>query len=739
MEKIFVVCMLMWGDPHIALSLSSPIPGTVTGLPCRFGLPLPPGAAASVEDLGAVGRLRRVPDVAWSPLVLWPDGSLRWVRGRTRLDFQPGKPAGFKVRIRKNRQVPPGGPRANRRGLAVHSDEDFHQVVLPCPGRHPGLTFLFKRRGGTHPHAVAMGGVDWMSSGSGFRLVWLEEEGKEMEGRILHTEVGWNSPGRVQMVSEGMAGPGVRFVLTSTLWAGAPRIALDVQVEGWPAGCRTCTLAFPVPRGPSALVFHRPRQGARCRKKAGSRIVLDLKPTKDCRLEVDGEPVYEAAASCLPLALGTGGGWITVDVEDAGRRGAFQMRVVDDRARLILRDNVAGWTPQRKNRFRIVFAWTPGPPDAGVWNGIRALTDYGSGLVRIPRKALVSWGGIGPLPRHPPASGLEGEAFRRTLDLFLRELDRPEYRTPDDLGDYRVEHLGWANGEYDVILALVRAYLWTGEKEALQWARRAVRHHLDVDLDWKNTGLPRVHGPDHDGGIEIGHTWLRGLLAFGLLTGDPEALKAARGIARGIASFLDGSRNGFGRERDYGWALIALTAAAEIFPEAGFQTYRDRVARDLVAHVHPKGLVCLESTRNPAMARTTTFTGRGVLAPALARGGRLTGNRMWLAMARAMARRYLVEAWNPETEVMAWSLYVDVSSGRVVHRKNEVGGGDLLFLAAGLAAVGSGKQGVWWSRQAVGLRRLGVRRYLRDGCGRDNGDRVRVIHALVELAAHLDG
>lgn len=467
--------------------------------------------------------------------------------------------------------------------------------------------------------------------------------------------------------------------------------------------------------------------------------MLDLKPTGDCRLEVDGKAVFEEAASCLPLALETGPGWITMDVEDAGCRGAFQIRVVDGKALMVLRDNMAGWTPQRKNRFRVVFAWTPGPPGAGIWNGVRALTAYGGGLLRKPRKALTSWGGLGPLPRHPPASGLEGEAFQRTVDLFLREMDRPEYRTPDDHGDYRVEHLGWANGEFDVILALVRTYLWTGEKEALRWARRAVRHHLDVDLDWKNTGLPRVHGPDHDGGIEMGHTWLRGLLAFGLLTGDGEAVEAARGIALGIASFLDGSRNGFKLEREYGWALIALTAAADIFPDAGFQKYRDRVARGLVAHVHATGLVCLESTRNPAMARTTTFTGLGVLVPALAGCGRRTGNRKWQAMARTMARRYLVEAWDPETEEMTWSLYVDVSTGKVVHRKNKVRGGDLLFLAAGLAALGSGKQGAWWSRQAEGLRHLGIRRYLREGCGRDNGDRVRVMHALVELAARLDG
>jgi len=735
MKNIIVaLSVLMCGDPHIALVLSNPMPGPAQGLPCTFGIPLPPGEAHSVKDLEVTRGYRPYPGVEWMPLARWRDGSLRWVQGRTCLDRIRGRSLGLLVRVRAATR-----PWSGRefKGISVQSEEEFHQVALSA-GPGPGLSLLFKRRGGSHPQAASFGKTIWIQPGEGFRLIWLDEEGMEEEGRLLTTEPAILSPGCVQMVSEGQVGDSARFRLKSTFWAGSDLFDLEAVIEGWPPRCHAFAVSLPVAEDGLARIRFLSRDRGRIKMRKGKRIKLEVSTDRTSILEVDGKTVFEGDFPCLPLSLGGRKLWITLGIEDAGLQGRLRIQSKDGRI-MILRNGLEEWPSGWRVRFRAAVACTPKPPRSGVVNAVLSMSGFGGGVLKRKSGALEKWGGLGPLPRSSIGEGAIDAVFRRTLALFLQELNRPEYRTSADLGDYRVEHLGWANGEFDVILALVRSYLWTRDAEVLRWARRSVHHHLDVDLDWRNTGLPWVHGPHHNGGVELGHTWLKGLLYYGLLNGDEEAVTAARGIAMGITSFLEGSKGGLRLEREYGWTLTALNCAAELFPGEGFEKYRDRIAGELVGYVHAKGLLCLEATRNPSVARTTTYVGLGVVVPALAAYGRATGKKNILHLARGMAKRYLVEAWDPETEQMAWSLYVNVSTGSVLHRKKKIRGGDLLFLAAGLASVADREAGAWFGQQAAGLRELGVRRFRQDGYGAHNGERVRVLHALFELAAILDG
>jgi hypothetical protein len=716
-------------DAQIAWRVESPIPGPVDGLPVQFGLAFAPGRIQRISELRVLDS-RNVPVVVeWTPLVRWADQSVHWARGRMTMTVGRKQPLRLHLVEKKHAVRAPG----SRDLLQVHQDEKEIEVVNLVGRTGWSLRAVFPRHEGNGLLGLALGDQACFSENQGPRLTWWDDAGAARFGSKKATRLGSCSRVCATLWTDGFVEEEATYRWRTRFWAGSPLIGLEAVVQGWPGDARSGGITFQL-SGPLREIAYRSGRTRRIRRQKARRLEAVFSPQGSARWDVDGRPWTREEPPDLPVAFGFGRRWLIAAPVDPARRGGLRLRVADRSVEIVFRRDMDDWSMDRRNRFQLVLAGMDGPPRVATWNAVVALANHGGGLM-VPACGLFQQGGLGPIPSGQPGEDPAGTVFGRTLELFLRELDRVEYRTPDDLGDYQVPGIGWANGEYDVILALMRAFWWTRDPRIWCWTRRVVRHQLDVDLDWQHTGLPRMHGPRHDGGVELGHTWVRGLLAYALASGDEEAVEAARGVVQGIVSYLRGTRGGLRKERDYGWTLLALTTAAELFGEKEVATYRDRVAEALRVHIHERGLALVEGTRNPGVARTTTFTGLGLLVPALVEYSRVCHRPRWRKEARQMAQRYVVEAWDPETEQMAWSLFVDAVSGRVTGRRGTVKGGDLIFLAAGLAAASDGPDGGWWRRQAEGFLARGLARFRRDGFGSHNGDRVRVLHAIYELAA----
>ena len=137
----------------------------------------------------------------------------------------------------------------------------------------------------------------------------------------------------------------------------------------------------------------------------------------------------------------------------------------------------------------------------------------------------------------------------------------------------------WGNLEYDLTQVLGLDFAVTGSRTTWDAFVAAARHYRDVDVvhyapgheDW--VGINHPHKVKHfavesQNKIDLGHTWLEGLVTHYRLTGEVRSIEAARGIADAIV--LHQSKAG--NPRQFGWPMIALVAAADATGDA---RYRD--------------------------------------------------------------------------------------------------------------------------------------------------------------------
>src|SRR5262249_22908552 len=114
--------------------------------------------------------------------------------------------------------------------------------------------------------------------------------------------------------------------------------------------------------------------------------------------------------------------------------------------------------------------------------------------------------------------------------------------------------------------------------------------------------------PESPKNVDLGHTWLEGLITHYRLTGDPRSLAAARAMGDALVGRVGKAAN----PRHFGWPMIALAALADSTGEAKY--------RDAADHFAAAALDAWEPT--PAAADWRT----GILADGLAAVHAQSGN-----------------------------------------------------------------------------------------------------------------
>ncbi len=137
----------------------------------------------------------------------------------------------------------------------------------------------------------------------------------------------------------------------------------------------------------------------------------------------------------------------------------------------------------------------------------------------------------------------------------------------------------WGNLEYDLTQVLGLAWVATTEPALRDGFLVAARHYRDVDIihhDPQNpdrVGLNHPHkvghfAPDADRNVDLGHTWVEGLITHYRLTGEVRSLQAARAMGDALAARVGKASN----PRHFGWPMIALGALAASTNDERYRT-----------------------------------------------------------------------------------------------------------------------------------------------------------------------
>lgn len=145
----------------------------------------------------------------------------------------------------------------------------------------------------------------------------------------------------------------------------------------------------------------------------------------------------------------------------------------------------------------------------------------------------------------------------------------------------------WGNLEYDLTQVSALACWLTGNARLCEATVAAGRHFMDVDIIHYHPRYPQWVGMNHPkaplhwslelGGVDLGHTWTEGLLSLYLLTGDDNALVAARGIGEFLLRRVRAPLKG--NPRQFGWPQIALVALYEVTNDQRFLNGAKEYAR----------------------------------------------------------------------------------------------------------------------------------------------------------------
>ena len=248
---------------------------------------------------------------------------------------------------------------------------------------------------------------------------------------------------------------------------------------------------------------------------------------------------------------------------------------------------------------------------------------------RIPSRA---WARAGVVP----APGRAARAFRARLveiGTSLRTLAGVRGR-----GDYARSGGVVTNLEFDTTLGFVRLGLVEEVPALLERALQSARHLVDHDLE-PVSGLPFRHGREpRRAPPEPGHAWLQGLLLTACVAADDDLLRAAGGIARGLAGQRPRRAEGpSDRLRNTAWPLLELECWLRYADDPKCAAAADALAVELLERwdPHARAVRFGEGERERGGYTDRLWLTGGILVPAL---------RAHLARRRSAELRRVCEA-----------------------------------------------------------------------------------------------
>ena len=259
----------------------------------------------------------------------------------------------------------------------------------------------------------------------------------------------------------------------------------------------------------------------------------------------------------------------------------------------------------------------------------------------------------------------------RMHDGYIAKREKRKEYGMENFGDdtfewgYGPSYTFWSNQEYDHHHGFLMEYLRSGDRRYFEIGEQAARHYEEVDcFHWAPgreylIGAPHHHNtkhivdegwfPDHAlRGASNGHSWVEGLLAYWMLTGDVRAEETARAMGEWYLWTVENGRYGAGgQERGPGWTLIALSALYRTTGDERFKQAGDTIL-DWMAGIHDpvRGVISVPISEQPSYEGGTAFM-HGIVGRGLGRFYEATGEERAMRMCLGIGQWLTTEPMGP--------------------------------------------------------------------------------------------
>ncbi|MGD0946522.1 MAG: hypothetical protein ABSA52_03750 [Candidatus Binatia bacterium] len=579
--------------------------------PITAGVPFPQGLVTDPARLVVTDDSGRATPVQARVLSRWQDGSVRWAL----LDWQTD----LEARQTRRFRVAPGAPVATTRTVKVRERDDRIDVDTgPLQFSVPKNRFAWLQQ-------ARLNGVDMLSGPvvSFFNNI----DGGRVDGQIPSavtvTEAG---PLRVRLEIHGHYGARFDYVIRIDAFANQPflRVLHSFEQHSPEAYTMVRQIGVTVPLTLRNLPWYRAGQ------EDAPQLSGKLAAGGFSLLQEDNDRLVVAGAR----RAGHAAGWI--DAGDEKHGVAIAARSFWQQYPQSFQAQTSGitynlWAPEappakvgmgvaKTHEVLLYFHDSKPPPQVTLTALVEPVLAWVDPNWTVASGALRN--SIAPSPTTKGFLQDIDAAYRRYLNRADKELwdDSGEVRCPDPMherprhGFYGMLNWGdwnypgyhdttkgcdaWGNLEYDMTQVLALAYAATGTRAYYEGMVAAARHFMDVDRihyqhehpNWIGMNHPKapLHFAFELGGVDLGHTWVEGLLSYYYLTGDERALEAARGIADYLVNRLHAGI-GRGNPRQWGWPQIALVAAFEATGDVKYRSgAQDYARKGMAAHASGK-------------------------------------------------------------------------------------------------------------------------------------------------------